>query len=78
MKSIVSLSTFILRDAQAVFFYVVSPNGVMFVKPSVRKSLLAKMLQEILDTRVMVKTSMKEYKDDKVMHLIQKGVVAED
>lgn len=69
MKSIVSLSTFILRDAQAVF-YVVSPNGVMFVKPSVRKSLLAKMLQEILDTRVMVKTSMKEYKDDKVMHLI--------
>lgn len=50
----------------------------MFVKPSVRKSLLAKMLQEILDTRVMVKASMKEYKDDKVMHLIQKGVVAED
>jgi DNA polymerase zeta len=38
----------------------------MFVKPEVRKSLLAKMLQELLDTRVMVKKSMKEYKDDSV------------
>ncbi|KAI8148312.1 hypothetical protein BJV82DRAFT_591635 [Fennellomyces sp. T-0311] len=42
----------------------VSPNGVMFVKPSVRKSLLAKMLDEILSTRVMIKKSMKDYKDD--------------
>ncbi|KAI9322888.1 hypothetical protein BX666DRAFT_1899270 [Dichotomocladium elegans] len=42
----------------------ISPNGVMFVKPSIRKSLLAKMLEEILSTRVMIKTSMKEYKDD--------------
>ena len=37
----------------------------MFVKSSVRKSLLAKMLTEILDTRVMIKTSMKNYKGDK-------------
>ncbi|GAA5804066.1 hypothetical protein HPULCUR_009552 [Helicostylum pulchrum] len=42
----------------------VSPNGIMFVKPEIRKSLLAKMLSEILDTRVMVKRTMKEYKDD--------------
>ncbi|ORY95935.1 hypothetical protein BCR43DRAFT_531657 [Syncephalastrum racemosum] len=42
----------------------VSPNGVMFVKSTVRKSLLARMLQDILDTRVMVKSSMKEYKND--------------
>ncbi|CAO3628897.1 unnamed protein product [Cunninghamella echinulata] len=42
----------------------VSPNGIAFVKPSVRKSLLAKMLEEILQTRVMVKKSMKEYKND--------------
>ncbi|CEG83153.1 Putative DNA polymerase [Rhizopus microsporus] len=42
----------------------ISPNGVMFVKPEVRKSLLAKMLQELLDTRIMVKKSMKEHKDD--------------
>ncbi|CAO3634390.1 unnamed protein product [Cunninghamella blakesleeana] len=42
----------------------VSPNGVAFVKPYIRKSLLAKMLEEILETRIMVKKSMKEYKDD--------------
>ena len=44
----------------------VSPNGLMFVKEHVRKSLLAKMLSELLDTRVMVKGSMKLAKDDKV------------
>lgn len=44
----------------------VSPNGFMFVKPHIRKSLLAKMLEELLDTRVMVKGSMKLAKDDKV------------
>lgn len=38
----------------------------MFVKEHVRKSLLAKMLSELLDTRVMVKGSMKLAKDDKV------------
>ncbi|CDZ96255.1 DNA polymerase zeta, catalytic subunit [Phaffia rhodozyma] len=43
----------------------ISPNGMMFVKPTVRKSLLAKMLGEILDTRVMVKDAMKGYKSNK-------------
>jgi DNA polymerase zeta len=45
---------------------VVTPNGMVFVKPAVRKSLLAKMLGEILDTRVMVKQAMKGAKGDKV------------
>lgn len=31
----------------------------MFVKPQIRRSLISKMLTEILDTRVMVKKSMK-------------------
>jgi DNA polymerase zeta len=44
----------------------ISANGLMFVKPEIRKSLLAKMLTELLDTRVMVKSSMKGVKDDKV------------
>lgn len=39
---------------------------MVFVKPAVRKSLLAKMLGEILDTRVMVKQAMKGYRNDKV------------
>ncbi|WAR54147.1 hypothetical protein PtB15_3B659 [Puccinia triticina] len=45
---------------------IVSPNGLMFVKHHVRKSLLSKMLSEFLDTRVMIKQSMKFTKDDKV------------
>ncbi|KAB8356553.1 hypothetical protein FH972_024135 [Carpinus fangiana] len=45
----------------------ISPNGLMFVKPSMRKSLLAKMLGEILETRVMVKSGMKVDKDDRTL-----------
>ena len=45
----------------------ISPNGMMFVKPAVRKSLLARMLAEILETRVMVKSSMREDKDDRAL-----------
>lgn len=37
-----------------------SPNGVVFVNKSIRKSTLAKMLKEILDIRVMVKKTMAE------------------
>lgn len=46
-------------------YLTVTPNGMVFVKPAVRKSLLAKMLGEILDTRVMVKQAMKGYRDNK-------------
>lgn len=43
----------------------------MYVKPHIRKSLLAKMLSEVLDTRVMIKSRMKSAaKDDP--HLYQK------
>lgn len=41
-----------------------SPNGYMFAKSSVRKSLLSKMLEEILNTRIQVKTVMLMFKDD--------------
>ncbi|CAH2252147.1 DNA polymerase zeta catalytic subunit isoform X1 [Pelobates cultripes] len=43
----------------------VSPNGIAFVKANVRKGVLPCMLEEILKTRIMVKQSMKEYKQDK-------------
>jgi len=36
----------------------VAPNGLIFTKSTIRRALLAKMLSEILDTRVMVKGSM--------------------
>lgn len=45
----------------------IAPNGMMYVKTEVRKSLLAKMLTEILETRVMVKSGMKQDKDDKML-----------
>ncbi|NWU99936.1 REV3L polymerase, partial [Upupa epops] len=45
----------------------VSPSGVAFVKPSVRKGVLPRMLEEILKTRIMVKQSMKAYKHDKAI-----------
>ncbi|XP_004874677.1 DNA polymerase zeta catalytic subunit isoform X2 [Heterocephalus glaber] len=45
----------------------VSPNGVAFVKPSVRKGVLPRMLEEILKTRFMVKQSVKAYKQDKAL-----------
>lgn len=45
----------------------IAPNGMMYVNGQIRKSLLAKMLTEILETRIMVKSGMKEDKDDKTL-----------
>lgn len=45
----------------------IAPNGMMYAKPHIRKSLLAKMLSEILETRVMVKSGMKVDKNDKTL-----------
>ncbi|KAF2674391.1 hypothetical protein BT63DRAFT_474143 [Microthyrium microscopicum] len=45
----------------------VAPNGMIYVRPEVRRSLLAKMLTEILETRVMVKSGMKEDKKDRAL-----------
>ncbi|CCK72263.1 DNA-directed DNA polymerase KNAG_0J01820 [Huiozyma naganishii CBS 8797] len=41
----------------------ISPNGIVYVKPDIRKSMLAKMLTEILDLRVMVKKTMSQLDD---------------
>ena len=43
-----------------------APNGCMFVKPHVRQGVLPRLVQEILDTRVMVKKSLKRNKDNTV------------
>ncbi|CAN9507584.1 unnamed protein product [Ophioblennius macclurei] len=45
----------------------VAPSGIAFVKSSVRKGVLPSMLEEILRTRIMVKQSMKAYKQDKAL-----------
>lgn len=46
--------------------FTVSPNGLIYAKQHLRRSLLAKMLSEILNTRVMIKQGMKTAKGDKV------------
>ncbi|XP_049528914.1 LOW QUALITY PROTEIN: nucleosome-remodeling factor subunit BPTF-like [Dermacentor silvarum] len=38
----------------------VSPAGVAFVKPSIRRGLLSQMLDEVLGTRIMVKKAMSQ------------------
>ncbi len=41
-----------------------SPNGLMFVKSTARKSLLAKLLTDILDARLLVKGTMRSLHND--------------
>ncbi|TFK77090.1 hypothetical protein BDN72DRAFT_890866 [Pluteus cervinus] len=45
----------------------VAPNGILYVKPEVRKGLLSRMLTELLDTRLMVKQAMKSVKKNKAL-----------
>lgn len=48
----------------------ISPCGAIFVKSSVREGILPRMLREILDTRLMVKQSMKLHKNDKLLQRV--------
>ncbi|XP_065226128.1 DNA polymerase zeta catalytic subunit [Planococcus citri] len=56
----------------------ISPAGVAFVDASIRKGTLPSMLQEILETRLMVKASMKMNTGDsllsRVLHARQLGL----
>lgn len=63
------LLSFVLR-LTANIYTTVSPNGMVFVKPVIRKGLLGRMLTELLDTRVMVKQAMKLVKDDKACPIL--------
>ncbi|ETN59108.1 DNA polymerase zeta catalytic subunit [Anopheles darlingi] len=55
-----------------------SPCGIAFVKKRVREGVLPRMLSEILNTRLMVKKSMKLHKDNtilqRVLHSRQLGL----
>jgi DNA polymerase elongation subunit (family B) len=46
---------------------VIAANGVAFTAPNVRQGVLPRLLQEILETRVMVKGAMKGTKRDRVL-----------
>eukprot|EP00178_Gracilaria_changii_P009222 TRINITY_DN270_c0_g1_i3.p1 TRINITY_DN270_c0_g1~~TRINITY_DN270_c0_g1_i3.p1 ORF type:complete len:1690 (-),score=200.37 TRINITY_DN270_c0_g1_i3:4125-9194(-) len=52
---------------QGVF---IASNGEMFVQSSIRKGILPQLLEEILETRVMVKKAMKEAKDEAIVNLL--------
>ena len=56
----------------------VSPCGVAFVAPQVRRGILPQMLEEILEARLAVKDSMKRHRDDRtlqrVLHARQLGL----
>ncbi|XP_060083937.1 uncharacterized protein LOC132563202 [Ylistrum balloti] len=45
----------------------VSPNGVVFVQQHIRKGVISAMVEEILNTRLMVKKAMKTYRKDKAL-----------
>ena len=48
----------------------VSPCGVAFVSRAVRTGVLPQMLTEILETRLMVKKSLKDHKDNKILRRV--------
>ena len=56
----------------------ISPGGVVFLKRKIRRGILPQMLEDILNTRIMVKKSMKLHADDpqlqKVLHSRQLGL----
>ena len=49
---------------------IITPNGSVFVKPDVRQGVLGRMLNEILDTRVMVKKSIKMYSNRRLKRVL--------
>lgn len=57
----------ILRLKVMNMFRLVAPNGIIYVKPEVRKGLLGRMLVELLETRIMVKQALKGVKNDDVI-----------
>ncbi|CAI2383194.1 unnamed protein product [Moneuplotes crassus] len=49
------------QEDEIIDSIIVSPNLTAFVKPHVRRGLLPQMLSEILNTRIMIKKSIKMY-----------------
>ena len=58
--------------------FTISPGGIVFLKQEVRQGILPKMLNDILNTRIMVKQSMKKHRNDphvqKILHSRQLGL----
>ncbi|XP_073996284.1 DNA polymerase zeta catalytic subunit isoform X2 [Rhodnius prolixus] len=48
----------------------ISPAGAVFVDSSIRRGILPRMLEEILETRLMLKNSMKRHKSNKPLYQV--------
>ena len=48
----------------------IAPNGAVFVDSSVKQGILPMLVTDLLDTRQMIKTSMKCYKNEKIIRLL--------
>eukprot|EP00916_Digyalum_oweni_P007309 GHVL01012346.1.p1 GENE.GHVL01012346.1~~GHVL01012346.1.p1 ORF type:complete len:898 (+),score=282.58 GHVL01012346.1:248-2695(+) len=48
----------------------VLPNSCMYVDENVRKGILPIMLEEILNTRIMVKNAIKKHKNDEIYNIL--------
>lgn len=46
----------------------ITPNHVIYLQKDIHQGILPRMLQEILDTRVMVKKTMKSYKHNRTLY----------
>ena len=56
-----------------IWYMIVAPNGVYYVKKERRRGVLCRLLMELLQTRVMVKNAMKrkEYSNLKVSNSLK-------
>ncbi|WFD30343.1 DNA-directed DNA polymerase [Malassezia sp. CBS 17886] len=50
---------------------LILPNGIMFVRPHIRESVLARMLREVLDTRQMVRRSTRDLPQNRAFQRLQ-------
>lgn len=49
----------------------ISPNGILFCNQNIRKGILSGILEEILETRLMVKKCLKMYKDEDEKEIVK-------
>ena len=49
------------QEQQILDQIIIAPNLTCYVKPHIREGLLPRMLREILNTRIMVKRSLRHY-----------------
>ncbi|XP_055374297.1 DNA polymerase zeta catalytic subunit [Condylostylus longicornis] len=68
--SMLKVSTNMLRKLLAYDMVTISPCGVAFVKQAIREGVLPQMVREILDTRLMVKQSMKLHKSNEILQRV--------